>query len=163
MRKGGATAGGTGWLAGGLAGGRKRLLAPCLPGVGALFFWIPQSVLTAADAATDGERGREPVPVGPPSRTWACARPPPAPARRVWRSHSVLTRLVGSGSKKSCAEPRDPQPSRLGTQLPGPVLPQSFWISCGLVGLGAPGQHPPQVSSLRHWCLEDLRTPRAHW
>lgn len=90
-------AGGEGWL----AGGRKRLLAPCLPGVGALFFWIPQSVLTAADAATDGERGREPVPVGPPSRTWACARPPPAPACCVWRSHSVLTRLAGSGSKKS--------------------------------------------------------------
>lgn len=92
-------AGGEGWL----AGGRKRLLAPCLPGVGALFFWIPQSVLTAADAATDGERGREPMPVGPPSRTWACARPPPAPACCVWRSHSVLTRLAGSGSKKSSA------------------------------------------------------------
>lgn len=111
-----------GWREGWLAGGRKRLLAPCLPGVGALFFWIPQSVLTAAaDAATDGERGREPVPVGPPSRTWACARPPPAPARRVWRSHSVLTRLVGSGSKKSRAEPWVPQPSRLGTRLPGPT------------------------------------------
>lgn len=115
-----------GWREGWLAGGRKRLLAPCLPGVGALFFWIPQSVLTAADAATDGERGREPVPVGPPSRTWACARPPPAPARRVWRSHSVLTRLVGSGSKKSRAEPWVPQPSRLGTRLPGPVLPGAF-------------------------------------
>lgn len=71
-----------GWREGWLAGGRKRLLAPCLPGVGALFFWIPQSVLTAADAATDGREGgslcqlarpAEPGPVPGP-------RPPPPAA-----------------------------------------------------------------------------------
>lgn len=151
-----------GWREGWLAGGRKRLLAPCLPGVGALFFWIPQSVLTAADAATDGERGREPVPVGPPSRTWACARPPPAPARRVWRSHSVLTaRWVRQQEELRGALGPTAQPFRDTAAWYYPA--RGFWIVCGLVGLGAPGQHPPQVSSLRHWCLEDLRTPRAHW
>lgn len=79
------------------------------------------------------------MPVGPPSRTWACARPPPAPACCVWRSHSVLT--LGQAARRAEHGALGPTALPLRDTAVRFVL---LWISCGLVGLGAPASTLPK-------------------
>ena len=103
-REGGQTTGGT--SAQGNDGGRSCLLPGCLPGWKSSVFlnshlFLP--LLTPPPPRMGREGGGGQCQVGPPpSEPGLLPRSParPLPGASVWRSHSALTRLAGSGSRK---------------------------------------------------------------
>lgn len=103
-REGGQTTGGT--SAQGNDGGRSCLLPGCLPGWRSSVFLNPHlflPLLTPPPPRMGREGGGGQCQVGPPpSEPGLLPRSParPLPGASVWRSHSALTRLAGSGSRK---------------------------------------------------------------
>lgn len=103
-REGGQTTGGT--SAQGNDGGRSCLLPGCLPGWRSSVFLNPHlflPLLTPPPPRMGREGGGGQCQVGPPPSEpglLPCSPARPLPGASVWRSHSALTRLAGSGSRK---------------------------------------------------------------
>ena len=124
-----------------------------LPGWRSSVFLNPHlflPLLTPLPPRMGREGGGSQCQVGPPLPNLGfCHAPPPARAS-VWRSHSALTRLAGSGSRK------------IGRALArraaaGALLPERLWGLWILPrgGVGGPGAERPRWA---HWCPEEPLT-----